>query len=377
MLICHVSSVHSAGDPRIRLKQLASVSQRYGRTIFITGDLESPVSDNKSDRIEIKKVSPGRKNRILRLLITSPRCILVALRFKAEIYHLHDPELLPWAWILRLSGGKIVYDTHEDYVSSIGQKKYLPRLVRKIFGYAIGILEKILSTGYRKVIAEKYYAKRFPDAVPVLNYPVLKDLLPINAFSACSMAVIYTGNITPDRGAFDMAAFHNYSEKYKVKAVGRCSQSLHGKLDTFEQSFTKQPIEVEGVGYFVQFSEIISAYRECRWLAGVALFPNTEHYREKELTKFFEYMAVGLPIIASDFPVWKRLIEDQGVGICVPPGDNQSIESALNWLKANPGEAQEMGRRGKELARTQYSWESQAARLIDFYEEILGERQAY
>jgi glycosyltransferase involved in cell wall biosynthesis len=107
------------------------------------------------------------------------------------------------------------------------------------------------------------------------------------------------------------------------------------------------------------------------------LFPNTEHYREKELTKFFEYMAVGLPIIASDFPVWKRLIEDQGVGICVPPGDNQSIESALNWLKANPGEAQEMGRRGKELARTQYSWESQAARLIDFYEEILGERQAY
>ncbi|WP_372997154.1 glycosyltransferase [Marinobacter sp.] len=173
-----------------------------------------------------------------------------------------------------------------------------------------------------------------------------------------------------------MADFGACSNKYKVTAIGRCSEELAARLVKMDGDHNAASIELRGVGRFVEFADIIGAYSEGGWLAGIALFPDTVHYREKELTKFFEYMAVGLPIVASNFPVWKTLIEDQGVGICVNPDDNEAIEKALDWLRDHPEEAAEMGRRGKRLAREKYSWDSQAENLIGLYQEIMDKKRA-
>src|SRR5690625_6021755 len=66
------------------------------------------------------------------------------------------------------------------------------------------------------------------------------------------------------------------------------------------------------------------------WLAGIALFPPTEHYMKKELTKFFEYMNAGLPIICSHFPQWKTFIDKYNCGIAVDPYDEDRKSTRLN-----------------------------------------------
>jgi glycosyltransferase involved in cell wall biosynthesis len=376
LIILHISSVHSSSDPRIRLKEIKSLSDRYGHIFFVTGDLDASNKFSEDDRVKIVKVWPGRKNKFRRFLFTSPLCIFRALKLRPDICHLHDPELLIWAWIFKMFGVDVVYDIHEDYVSAVSQKNYIPRFFRSFAGKMVGSIENFLSSNYYRVIAEKYYSRRFPDAEPILNYPILENLLTVCAYSQNASSALYAGNVTPDRGGLAMAEFNAYSSKFDIKAVGRCAPGFYDHLRLYADERNSKPIEVKGIGYFVEFSDIIVEYAKGAWLAGVALFPDTGHYREKELTKFFEYMAVGLPIIASDFPVWKKLIEDQGVGICVPPGDNEAIESALDWLRSHPEKAEEMSRRGKELARRKYSWESQAHRLIDLYERIRAEREA-
>ena len=108
------------------------------------------------------------------------------------------------------------------------------------------------------------------------------------------------------------------------------------------------------------------------WTCGLALFPDTPHYREKELTKFFEYMAAGLPIVCSDFPVWRELVEGNGVGYCVDPEDPAAAAAAIRRLRDDPAGARAMGERGRELVATRYNWDSQARKLVDLYRRLAG-----
>ena len=122
-------------------------------------------------------------------------------------------------------------------------------------------------------------------------------------------------------------------------------------------------------GAQVPYRRIVAAYRE-PWTAALALFPDSPHVREKELTKFFEYMAAGLPIVCSDFPVWRELVERTGAGICVAPGDAQAALAAVMELARDPERARAMGQAGRRAVRARFSWESQARRLVELYGEL-------
>src|SRR5699024_6459436 len=102
------------------------------------------------------------------------------------------------------------------------------------------------------------------------------------------------------------------------------------------------------------------------------LFPPTAHYMKKELTKFFEYMNAGLPIICSDFPVWKNFVETYQCGIAVDPYDEHAIRQAISYLRNNPERAREMGKNGKEAVTQELNWQSQEEILITWYNTLLG-----
>lgn len=367
--ICHISSVHPAGDPRIRRKQLDSIADFFPRVSFITGDICASLHDPK---IKIYKEGFKRQGRLWRISITTPLCIFKALQIDADIYHLHDPELLPWARLLKWRGKQVIYDVHEDYLSSVSQKRYIPAFARRFAAVFVTFIEKALSSGFHIIIAEKYYKTRFPKSQPILNYPILKDLHSIHGFKAHSKELLYTGNVTVDRGALEIANITSILPSFTVTAVGKCTSTLFKNMEAISGAESHNSLKVIGVDEYVDFSKIRETYAEGKWLAGLALFPDTPHYREKQLTKFFEYMAIGLPIIASDFPVWKELIEDQKLGICVPPHDEDALEFAIEWLHSHPEEAYYMGQRGKELASRYYNWENQANQLIDFYLRIIS-----
>lgn len=360
MNIFHLSTVHSRYDNRILNKECSSLSRKHNVTLI--------VSDGKGDEMigSVRIVDIGKYgSRLHRMIFKSFSVFSCARKNRAEIYHIHDPELIIPAFFYHLAGGKVIYDIHEDHSTSILQKGYLPRFLRKGISWLISNVESYSVNSMYQIIAEKYYHNRFPAAVEVLNYPVKDALADVDAFSPESKKVIYTGNATRDRGALLMADAAGEAGEVKFKLVGKCIGALAEEISLR----AKDNIEIIGVDKYVPFNEIVRHYSQGA-LAGVAVFPRTPHYLQKELTKFFEYMAVGLPIIASDFPVWKKLIEDNGVGICVNPDDRRSFVSAIEYLEKNPEIAREMGRKGRELIVNKFNWEAQAQQLSDLYDEI-------
>jgi len=94
---------------------------------------------------------------------------------------------------------------------------------------------------------------------------------------------------------------------------------------------------------------------------------------KKELTKFFEYMNAGLPIICSDFPVWKKFVEKHECGIAVDPYDENEIKQAIQYLRNNPDAARKMGENGKKAVTLELNWHTEEQKLIAWYNELLGQ----
>jgi len=87
--------------------------------------------------------------------------------------------------------------------------------------------------------------------------------------------------------------------------------------------------------------------------------------------KIFEYMIAGLPVIASNFPLWKEIVEGNNCGICVNPLDPKEIANAIKYLIDHPDEARAMGENGRRSVLEKYNWEKESEKLIRLYEEIL------
>ena len=81
-------------------------------------------------------------------------------------------------------------------------------------------------------------------------------------------------------------------------------------------------------------------------------------------------MAAGLPIIASNFPLWRRLIQDAGCGIVVDPLDPNAISEGIEWMFNHPDEAEKMSHRGRQAAISCYSWETEGQKLVAIYERL-------
>jgi glycosyltransferase involved in cell wall biosynthesis len=330
---------------------------------FITAD---PDAEADEDGVIVRRVANRRRGRIWRMSLLAVRAVWRALLIPASAYHLHDPELLPWSYLLLLRRVPIFYDVHEDYSLAMQKKFYLPKRARQIIGSAVAFFEKVFSLHCRHIIAEHSYANRFPHAVPILNYPLNSLLENGPSLNTETGHLLYTGYITIERGGLNLASVARELPDVEVTLVGRCFPNVARRLrETAGEGENR--LHIVGEGRYVPFHEILSYYGKNIWTAGIVLIPDLPHFKEKQLTKFFEFMAFGLPIIASDFPAWRRLISDQGAGICVDPESPQAVGAAVRRLRGNPVEAEEMGRRGRELVHQKYNWEKQAKLLIKMY----------
>ena len=85
----------------------------------------------------------------------------------------------------------------------------------------------------------------------------------------------------------------------------------------------------------------------------------------------FEYMSAGLPVIASNFPKWKNIIDETNCGICVNPLDPNEIAKAIEFFLTNPEKAKEMGQNGRKLIEKKYNWSIEEKKLNAFYSSLV------
>jgi hypothetical protein len=303
------------------------------------------------------------------------------LRLRPHIVHIHDPELLPIAQLLRLTGAKVIYDIHEDYVTSLQQKQYLPRPLRALAALAMTRLERGVSAGCRRIIAERYYAERFPDALQILNYPLAEEMNggarpactePMPTFDPKYAWYLYTGNVAFDRGALAHLDLLRAHRGAALCSVGRCMPAVAAAIRARAKEIGIAPerIVLIGENAYVSRERIHQLTTQGPWIAGLALFPPTVHYMRKELTSFFEYMEAGLPILAADHPSWVDMLHER-VGYTVKVCSLSALRERAQQLEADAALRSRFGARGRELVRQRFNWARQEGKLIEFYRKLL------
>ncbi len=366
--IVHMTSHHDIHDNRIFHRECRSLVAA-GYTVVLVAQHDR---DEHYDGVRILGV-PRYRNRLERVTLTAARVTWRALGTRATVYHFHDPELVPFALLLRLLGKQVVYDVHEDFVQAVAVRPWLPAMLRPLLSFAVRGINRLARAAFSIVVAERYYRRSFPGATEVLNYVEFEKYAAISKTShhppPARIRLLYTGSITESRGALNYLNLLDYlPDNAELHIIGQCNvDKTRNQLQ--DRAASDQRLRVTISAEWIPYTRICEAYEQ-RWLAGLAIFPNSEHYREKELTKFFEYMAAGLPIICSDFPAWRAVVAAHAVGICVDPDDPAAAGAAVSWLAAHPREAHAMGERGRHLVETRFNWASQADNLIAHYRHL-------
>ena len=326
--------------------------------------------DRTIDGVRIKSV-PKPKNRFERLFVTAPAVWRLALRERCAVYHFHDPELLPWGLMLRLLGKRVIYDAHEDVPKDIALKRWIPRSLRGPVAFAAKQLSRLTSRTLNATvvavpsIASGIGARR---TITIYNYPVLDDLAPFGSrpWRERSRPAVYSGGISIDRGLREMVAAMAVPEMPPGSKL-----TLAGKFDdpALLESESRSPgwERVDFVGW-QEGNALWELIGDAK--VGVVTLRPTPTFVDSLPTKLFEYMALGLPVVASDFPVWRAIVEPFGCGILVDPLDSTAIGRAIAWLLRNPDEAEAMGKRGREAALTRFQWKAEAKKLLELYADL-------
>jgi glycosyltransferase involved in cell wall biosynthesis len=368
--IAHLTPFRDPFSERTFAQSKGSV--RDGFEVVIVAPYER---DESRDGVRVRALPKARTrlDRITRI------CLLGTCKAMAErpdIYHLHEPDLVPWGLVLRLFGKHVIYDVHEDYVTATAVRPWLPGWARPLLASGVRLLNILARRFFVILIAERYYRRSFPDAVEMLNYAKLEEYdnlagIKRTPVSLERIRLLYAGSITESRGArHHLRLLDHLPAPTELLLIGQCSVApLAQELATRAAGDPRLRFVFDT--HWLAKERIFEAYAEA-WTAGLALFPDSPHYREKELTKFYEYMAAGLPIVCSNFPVWRELVEGYEVGLCVDPEQPEAAAEAIRWLAQNPQEAKAMGARGRCLVQERFNWDSQMTILNNLYRRMLA-----
>jgi glycosyltransferase involved in cell wall biosynthesis len=321
---------------------------------------------------------PPARGRFQRLLRTTSQILRIATRLDADLYHFHDPELIPAGLVLKLFGRRVVYDVHEDIAATVTGKTYIASALRTPLALIIDGVERLSAGCFDGIVAATpKIATRFRgrDVVIVQNFPSQDELTPIEAprpYAEREPNVTYVGHVSPIRGLMEvMTALHQLPTSLGARLVIVGDYHPPSLLDQMKAHPGAGRTDFLG---WQNRNRVATILAEAR--VGVVLFPPNPNHVEAQPNKLFEYMSAGLPIVASDFPLWRQQIEGAGCGLVVDPLDPAKIRDALRWLLEHPREAGEMGERGRAAARTQYTWDSQFRRLLQLYERIAARSSA-
>lgn len=363
--ITHLTSAHPRYDIRIFLKMCRSLAKHGYTTSLVVAD---GLGNETKDKVNIIDVGPKEGGRFSRMTKTVDKVFKQAVVLDSDIYHLHDPELIPIGIKLKKLGKLVIFDAHEDLPKQILGKPYLNRVNKIILSRIFTIYEKLVCGKFDAIIAAtpiicEKFLKINKKSVNINNFPFLEELdCKVDWNDRCP-EVSYIGGIDAIRGIRELVESFNYTKDVRLNLAGAFGEA-------HVESSVKELPAWSNVNYYGQVERSKVADLLSRSKAGLVTFLPLPNHIDSQPNKMFEYMSAGLPVICSHFPLWKEIIVKNQCGLCVDPNKPRQIAEAINFINENPGLSQEMGRRGREAIESTYNWSQEESKLIELYRDL-------
>lgn len=363
--VCHLTSVHKYLDIRIFIKECQSLAKHGFETHLIAPNAPDEIIEG----VYVHGVDNKNGNRASRMTRTVTNVYKKALDINAEVYHFHDPELLIVGWLLKRKGFKVIYDAHEDLPRAILSKYWIPKALRKISSILVEIVEDFFAKRCNLIIcATPFISERYKNishnVVNINNFPKLAELYQLgkdNLPFSNRKIVSYIGGIAKIRGVEEILNGSDYlEEKISIVMAGPVPESYKFKIEE------KASVRYIGI---IDRDEVKSTLGKS--ITGLVTFLPEPNHVNAQPNKMFEYMSAGIPVICSDFPLWRKIIETHECGICVDPENPAAIAKAINYLYNHPVEAEQMGRNGRMAIEEKFNWEKESKKLIEAYNKLL------
>jgi glycosyltransferase involved in cell wall biosynthesis len=364
MHIIHMTSAHPRYDIRIFFKMCSSLINYYDKVTLI-------VADGKGDEVKngVNIIDAGPSSGRLDRIRNAPNRVMEKI-LEADLFHLHDPELIPIGLKLKNLGHRVIFDSHEDVPKQMLSKPYLNKFglwfVSKIFAayecWSCQKLDAVIAATPN--IRDKFLAMGVR-SVDINNFPLLGELDAQVSWSSKSVEVCYVGGIGKIRGISEV-----------IQAMGEVTSGVRLNLcGGFSEPEVEQACKaLPGWRAVNEVGQVDRAgVRQVlgRSVAGLVTFHAMPNHIDAQPNKMFEYMSAGIPVIASNFPLWREIVERNHCGICVDPMDPSGIAHAIDYLVTHSDEARQMGENGRLAVLERYNWFIEEKKLLQFYEEIL------
>ncbi|HLO65502.1 MAG TPA: glycosyltransferase [Holophaga sp.] len=355
-----VTTAHPWGDPRVFGRELqACLDWGVEVDLLAVPPKGGPGELPPGLHVHALPEGGGRAARIALALGVAWRLLRLGPH---RLVHFHDPELLPAMALVALArpGTHVLYDVHEDLPLQCQSKAYVPEAARRPLGilaaWGLGMAGRLFH-GFAP--ATEAIARAWPpEATRVVhNYP--RALFHRGGPPPDPMRALYMGGLSRERGI--LAALE------AVRRVRRGGLPLRLELVGWmmDGAVEAAVARASAEGWCDHTPRLEAEALAARALgAGIGLVPllPLPNYVEALPTKLFEYMALGIPILASDFPLWRRLVEESGAGRVAAPEPGPLAE-ALAAMASDPAGLAVFARNGRQASKARYRWEAEAAHL--------------
>ena len=360
MKVCMLSSVHTADDIRIVEKEARSLS---GSGHEVTVVARPPVSGDAGN-ISFRTIALPSVARWKRPWTVGRAAIAIARAAEPDVVHFHDPELIPFALGLKRRGCRVIYDVHEDVPADIYSKAWIPSLVKPAVAHGMELVERNTARRFDAIVAATPAIanrfRRYGAAVSLVRNSVrLEEFIePTFDVPRCRQAV-YVGHISFNRGLIEMV---------EACAIANLPLVMAGSIGASEAAWLKKSATQVIYRGKLDRSAIAKLLNES--LIGLCLFRSDPNHLHAIPTKVFEYMAAGLPVVTSDLPTCREIVETAACGFAVSLKERKELSGKLTMLANNPRRALELGLAGRAAVVRNYSWEQDASELRALYERM-------
>jgi glycosyltransferase involved in cell wall biosynthesis len=298
-------------------------------------------------------------------------------RLRPDVVHAHDAAmLLPGIIGARLTDALLVYDSHELATSVPYRDRAWAWFVAAIERVVVPRCAAVItvSDGIARRLRERYRLPLDPTVVrnvSELHIEGAGGLRLAMGLDASTPLILHQGAPAPARGCEVLVEALTHLDGVHLAFLGDAEDGYGEELRATVRDFGVED-RVALIGS-VPLAELLAHTAEAD--VGVTLLQDTcENHRLALPNKLFEYIAAGVPVVASALPETKRLIDSRGVGWCSPPGDPKALAQTLELAlgqRRDPALKQRLRSAAQELC-----WSQEQHRLLALYLRLSGSQAA-